>query len=79
MHMLVYWIGFVITSFLQNCWGLSTLRVLFLIALLSTKINLKKKIYDTLFKGDQTTMFDQYLAIAKSYTVEFVNTLKKID
>jgi hypothetical protein len=52
IYMLVYWIVFVCTSFLQHCWGLSTLRVLFLTAVLSTQFNLKKKIYEELFTGD---------------------------
>lgn len=80
MYMLTYWIGFVSTSFLQHCWGLSTLRVVFLVALLSNQINLKKKIYEALFTGEQNQpKFDQYLTMAKEYSVELVNTLKKID
>lgn len=79
MYMLVYWIGFVCTSFLQHCWGLSALRVVFLVALLSSQINLKKKIFEDLFTGEQLPKFDQYLRMAKEYTVELVNTMKKID
>lgn len=77
-YMLIYWIGFVVTSFLQNCWGLSTLRVVSLVALLSSQINIKKKIYEALFIGEQSK-FDQYLKMAKEYTLEFVNTMRKID
>ena len=78
IYMLVYWIIFVVTSFLQHCWGLSTLRVLFLTAVLSSQFNLKKKIYEELFTGDHPK-FEEYLGMAKRYSVELVNTMKKMD
>ena len=77
LYMIVYWIVFVSTSFLQHCWGLSSLRVIFLTAVLSSQFDLKKKIYDELFTGD-LPKFEQYLSIAKDNTVEFFNTMKKI-
>jgi hypothetical protein len=78
IYMLVYWIIFVCTSFLQNCWGLGSLRVIFLTVVLSRETNWKKKIYEMLFTGDHPR-FEEYLNIAKGYTVELVNTMKKMD
>ena len=78
IYMLVYWIVFVMTSFLQHCWGLSTIRVLFLTAVLSSHFNLKKRIYEELFTGNHSK-FEEYLDMAKRYTVELVNTMKKMD
>jgi hypothetical protein len=45
---------------------------------LSRETNWKKKIYEMLFTGDHPR-FEEYLSIAKTYTIELVNTMKKMD
>ena len=60
MQMLVYWIVYVLTSFVCCVPLMPTLRVFLMCAMLSPKVNLKKSVNDLLFKGE-APMFEQYM------------------
>ena len=76
--MLVYWISFVLSSFLQPIYGMQTMRIILLVAMLSPKIDYKKKIYEALFTGDQPD-FEVYLDCVKVMIVDWVRRLKKLE
>ena len=78
MQMLLYWIVFVISSFLCCIPLIPTVRTLFLSAMLSPKVDLKKILNDFLFNGE-VPQFEHYMGSFKVISNQIFNYLKTVE